>query len=199
METHLAQRLPLLWGSCENDTISFFTHSSYSIEGTFHDIWQHSASPCVSKCFATTWWHSLKESRSILHLFLLVGWSLLKAGCYLRILSLNCQTCQNHCHKKLSHPMAKILLLVHSFLSNLDHCLPCPAVSVTHYLTHIEGKSLKKSYKLPTTNYSFKLRTCWGKKRQEIFWGPEVARLGGLIPQSVLFPFTWVYNPSLTH
>ena len=110
-----------------------------------HDIWQHSNIPCASKCFATTWWQSLKESRSNLHLFLLVGWSLLKAGCYLRILSLNCQTCQNHCHKKLSHPMAKILLLVHSFLSSLDHCLPCPVVSVTHYLTHLEGKGLKKS------------------------------------------------------
>ena len=37
METHQAQRLPLLWGSCENDTISFFTHSSYSIQGTYHE------------------------------------------------------------------------------------------------------------------------------------------------------------------
>ena len=64
--------------------------------------------------------------------------------CYLRILSLNCQTCQNHCHKKLSHPTAKILLLVHSLLSNLDHRLPCPSVSVTHYITHLEGKGLKK-------------------------------------------------------
>ena len=44
--------------------------------------------------------------------------------------------------QKLSHPMAKILLLVHSFLSNLDHCLPCPVVSVTHYVTHLEGNGL---------------------------------------------------------